>query len=69
MLASVNNPEQIRLTSSQLDVLATLTGTRPTHIRTRKQLSDWIEYQKKQFPESIPETKLLRMLLERTLTD
>jgi hypothetical protein len=64
MLAFNNN---IRLTPSESELLARLSRSDPSHIRTRKQLSDFVKAHLTLYSGISPEERMLRALLEKFL--
>jgi len=61
--------ELIRLTSRQKLLLEKLTGHSVNHIKTLKQLGDFVEFHASFLPESEPETRLMRKLIFGVLED
>ena len=64
-LDSIDTP--IRLDKSQRSTIEKITGQDLEGIKSLKQLEDFIEFHKRALPENIPETRLMRILLEREL--
>lgn len=68
MLRSING-DSIRLSEDTQKHLLRLTGETSNHIKTRKQLSDFVTFHAAKYPVTTPETKLLRSLLERVINE
>lgn len=64
MLVSVNN---IRLTPVESELLARLSRSDPSHIKTRKQLSDFVTAHLTLYSDVSPEERMFRALLEKFL--
>jgi len=59
--------EQIRLTPKDKKILGGLTGSDPSHIKTQKQLKNFITAHQVNYPGRSPEEKLLRKMLDSYL--
>ena len=68
MLKSING-DSIRLSDETQTHLLRLTGETSDHIKTRKQLSDFVTFHAAKYPETTPETRLLRGLLENVVSE
>ena len=68
MLRSING-DSIRLSDDTQRHLLSLTGAASDHIKTRKQLSDFVNFHIGKYPAITPESRLLRGLLENVVKE
>lgn len=61
--------DQIRLTQREIKQLAALTGSDPRNIRTRTQLTNFVQAHLVNYPSRTPEENILRVMLESFLPD